>query len=80
MPASQLQTVKTPFGSIRCTKAAADFLGWAGNPAAGAPIKGSARSIRADALGNKWSSHAMGAALDVDDATALSPTMRADFG
>jgi hypothetical protein len=26
---------------------------------------------------NQWSSHAMGAALDIDDATALSPAMRA---
>ena len=79
MPASQLQTVKTPFGNIKVHKeAAADFAGWAKEFAeAGAPIKkfGSfnPRKMR---WSNQWSSHAMGAALDIDDATALSPAMR----
>jgi hypothetical protein len=76
---SSMQSVQTPYGKILVNpEAAADFAGFAQDlKAAGAPIKSfGSYSHREKRWGGGWSSHAYGAALDIDDATGLSPAMQ----
>lgn len=77
--AAEMERVKTPFGPINVhPDAAGDFKGFYNELGeAGAPInKLGSYNYRKMRWGNQWSSHAMGAATDIDDQVQLSPKMR----
>jgi hypothetical protein len=76
--AGAMTHIRTPYGPITVNPAAAeDFSGFYNELAqGGAPIKSlgsyNARQMR---WSKAWSSHAYGAATDIDDATEFSPAM-----
>jgi hypothetical protein len=77
--AGEMQTVNTPYGPIRVNPAAAaDFAGFYRDLSeANAPIKKlGSYNPRRQRWSSMWSSHAMGAATDIDDAEQLSPAMK----
>jgi len=76
---NELQTIETPFGkALVHPDAAADFSGFYGDLGkAGAPIKRlGSYNPRPKRWGGGWSSHAMGAATDIDDQQFFSPAMQ----
>ncbi|MCA1452834.1 hypothetical protein I6F35_06315 [Bradyrhizobium sp. BRP22] len=82
LEASQLATVDTPYGKVPAhPEAAQDFGKFASAmKEAGAPIQSfggySKRMKRAWLGGKGWSSHAYGAAWDIDNKATLSPQMK----
>jgi len=76
---SQLETLQTPYGKIAVhPQAAADFAGFTNElKESGAPIKRfGSYADRQKRWGGGTSSHAYGAALDIDDQVQLSPAMK----
>jgi hypothetical protein len=76
---NELTTIQTPYGPATVhPDAAADFQGFYNDlHKAGAPLnKLGSYNPRRQRWSRKWSSHAMGAATDMDDATELSPAMK----
>jgi hypothetical protein len=76
---SELEDIKTPYGNATVhPQAAADLKGFLDEiHEAGAPIKNlGSYNPRPKRWGGGPSSHGMGAAWDIDDATALSPAMK----